>query len=307
MPQSAFELEPKLEVAEYASQYRPKTALSRGWEGEMRFVRWGCLALVGVATGCTSFSENHYFQSVCDPPNYFRLTIDGTAGLSAAKYISGYYDERAVDLLFNELKPVGPQPPQPANLMPAPTTSPNASPSPGAAGAPASTGGGAGGSAISGAAGSAPTVEAGGVTYDCAHGGRHDFAPLDPSKRGGAFVMVLSTNANAVADAIGNFADSNVAADAITNIVNRERVATLQTLEAQLAAASRRAGATKDELTKLFALVKTQDPPAAETQDAYLRILNAISRALGSPQSFLTLAEARKWFATARETTTGSQ
>jgi hypothetical protein len=64
-----------------------------------------CIALL---PGCaTTFKEHHYYQSVTPEgkvSNFYRLTVSGYAAMSSARYISGYYDERAVDIYFDELK-----------------------------------------------------------------------------------------------------------------------------------------------------------------------------------------------------------
>ena len=62
-----------------------------------------------VMSSCaTTFKENHYYQSINPKTqrvtNYYRLTVNGYAVMSSARYVSGYYDERAVDLYFNEVK-----------------------------------------------------------------------------------------------------------------------------------------------------------------------------------------------------------
>ena len=81
--------------------------------GLMRVVLAG-LGVLAIAGCGTSFRENHYFSSASDNPsregktNYFRVTVDGWAAFSAARYVSGYYDERAIDLFFNEVKPAAP-------------------------------------------------------------------------------------------------------------------------------------------------------------------------------------------------------
>lgn len=72
--------------------------------------RLALVCLIGLAlSGCaTTFKETHFFQSVHpatnQPTNYYRLTVKGYGSFSSTRYISGYYDERAVDLFFNELK-----------------------------------------------------------------------------------------------------------------------------------------------------------------------------------------------------------
>src|SRR5438132_3275792 len=77
----------------------------------LSWIRWNLaiLVLAVFVSGCvTTFHEDHYFQSASSrsghATNYFRLQVDGWAAFSSARYISGYYDERAVDLFFNEIK-----------------------------------------------------------------------------------------------------------------------------------------------------------------------------------------------------------
>jgi hypothetical protein len=61
-----------------------------------------CVGLVGCATW---FGETHYFKSVNpsgEPINYYRLKVEGGAVLSSARYASGFFDERALDIYFGE-------------------------------------------------------------------------------------------------------------------------------------------------------------------------------------------------------------
>src|SRR4051794_298126 len=58
--------------------------------------------------GCASvFDEKHFFKSKAvdaqgQPVNYYRVEVKGTTMLSSSRYISGYFDESAVDRYFNE-------------------------------------------------------------------------------------------------------------------------------------------------------------------------------------------------------------
>ena len=58
--------------------------------------------------GCTSFSQVYHFQSQPSapgsPPNYFRVKVSGDAQTAKTRYVAGFYDERAVDLYFNETR-----------------------------------------------------------------------------------------------------------------------------------------------------------------------------------------------------------
>ncbi|HLX72309.1 MAG TPA: hypothetical protein VKV04_22040 [Verrucomicrobiae bacterium] len=61
------------------------------------------VALVILLPGCSSFYEVHYFKSKnSDPPNFYRLRISGDTLFSSSRYISGYFDEQAVNNYFSE-------------------------------------------------------------------------------------------------------------------------------------------------------------------------------------------------------------
>ena len=65
------------------------------------------LLLYVVSTGCSSsFSEKHYFKSADaqgNPINYFRVSVSGNTFLSSSRYLSGYFDEKAVDSYFDQI------------------------------------------------------------------------------------------------------------------------------------------------------------------------------------------------------------
>lgn len=72
--------------------------------------RGSCVLLMCLlCTSCqASIVEDHYFKSVSGDSeratNYFRLRVRANSAFSETRYIAGYYDERAVDLYFNEYK-----------------------------------------------------------------------------------------------------------------------------------------------------------------------------------------------------------
>src|SRR5262245_32886513 len=66
------------------------------------------LVLTAMATtGCLSeLGEQHFFKSVDalgNPINYYRLSVQGSTVLTSARYVSGYFDERAVAAYFSEM------------------------------------------------------------------------------------------------------------------------------------------------------------------------------------------------------------
>ena len=156
-----------------------------------------------MLASCASFHEQHYFQTTDsrgEPINYFRVRVDGSSGLSNMRYLSGFFDERAVDLYFNEVKPTSATPDTAANIEPL-FQSNQKSP------------------------GTDTTI-----------------AGLEPTTHG-ALVMIFSSNPNAVADTIGQFAETQQVADALTNLVNRDRVRAARTSTRQQAIETKRLSA----------------------------------------------------------------
>lgn len=212
------------------------------------------VALPGCATG---FKEDHYFQSINprtnEVTNYYRLRVRGRAAGSSARYVSGYYDERAVDLFFNEVK----------------------------VGVTETTTGG--------------TREL--FSANLKDPGTQDqIKPLTPDDTHGTFVMILSTNASSVSRAIGQFAENQVIADAVTNLTNRDEILrNASALKGRVA----RAQATADELAGLMARLPSGDTPGKDaTEKALLRALNSIATGVsGIPTAFDDLDQAAIWFA----------
>jgi hypothetical protein len=234
--------------------------------------------LVGMAaclnlTACASqFGETHYLKTTDDTGrvvNIFRLTVSGDTELSNVRFLSGYYDERAIDLFFNEVN-----------------------------------------------AGDLSTQGVKPIFADYCEGAadaaacqamkerKLSVSPLGATPDNNkAFFMVLSTNADAIADTIGSFAQNQTVVGAMVGLATlgpRTEAAKVAASEgpvaAQRAAAFAELGAV---MTKINA-----DTGAATTDDdyrrsAYLTMLRTIAGGIApnSAPSFTTLQEADKWFA----------
>jgi hypothetical protein len=207
-------------------------------------------------TGCsTAVSENHYFAAFRDKHGddreavqFYRLSVDGNSQFANTRYLTGYFDERAVSLFFNELKS-----PSNQKLFDEAMTLP-----------------GSGGTKIT---------------------------PLSPAADNGAFVLIMSTNADAIANTIGSFAESQVVADSLTRLLNRDRFLAKTQSDAKLSI-------NKAEATSLVAQLSahTQAATAAATSElaaaSYRRALTAMAQSLGySGPEFSSLEKARDWFA----------
>lgn len=114
--------------------------------------------------------------------------------------------------------------------------------------------------------------------------------PLDPNQHG-RFAMILSTNADAIAETIGSFAESNVIADVLMKWSQKGKVDEIKKSESQLVAEKQRADAIKAELTGLVGKLTS----TTSTEESFIRILEAISRGIGAGRSFSGLDEASEW------------
>ena len=208
-------------------------------------------------TGCAAkIQEQHYFAAyrenvdgVREPVQFYRLAVDGSAQMSNTRYLTGYFDERAISLFFNEIKaPANQKVFDDAMVLP---------------GAPPGT----------------------------------KLTPLTPSPENGALVMIMSTNADAVASTIGSFAESQVVADSITRMLNRDRVLAKAQSDARLTVQKAEGTAL---VSQLDAQAKAARTAGSGTDAAanYLRALTTLARGLGyNGEDFAKLDDARTWFA----------
>ena len=216
----------------------------------------GLVSLAALASCSTVVQENRYFAAFKDkgdgsrePIQFYRLSVDGHSEFANTRYLTGYFDERAVSLFFNELK-------APTNQKLFDDTVP-------IPGAPAGT----------------------------------KLTPLSPTADNGAFVLIMSTNADAIASTIGSFAESQVVADALTRMLNRDRFVAKSQSDARLSVDKASATALVAQLTSA-----AQSASAAATGEqaaaSYRRALTALAHSLGyEGPEFDSLAKARDWFA----------
>ncbi len=153
--------------------------------------------ILTMCSGCVAnFGDYHYFATVRpdthEVVNVFRVNVSGSAQLTNARYIAGYYDERAVDLFFNEIKP-GNTKFFDYGCVAADT-----------------------------AAGCNNKKDAALATVPVGK---------DLGEQG-AFVMILSTDASAISSTIGSFAESNANVQSAMFLANRSANISAQTIRA---------------------------------------------------------------------------
>jgi hypothetical protein len=215
------------------------------------------IVLALLLCGChAGIRETHYFQTTSaskpdEPVNFFRLEVEGNATFTNARYVAGFYDERAVDLFFNEIKPS--------------------------------------------AAGDSRQLFGASLKDP---GSDIVLKPLSPGDRG-AFVLVLSSNADAIASAIGSFAESQEVANNIATLLNHGDLRKAVQSQTSFGGDQVLATAFANELNTVL------DPANLTTSTAsahasMLRALNLIAQSLGAPQSFATVPEVQAWLAVRR-------
>lgn len=220
--------------------------------------------------GCTAaVMDRHHFATV-DPQtnqiiNIFRVTVHGNAEMANVRYISGFYDQRAVDLFFNETRS-GALPPdlQSVGIDPIFRTCP----------APATE------ECLAGQARQLRTVPIGG-------------SPTDQ----GAFVMILSSNADAVAGTIGAFAENDLAVGSAMYLATRSDREEAAAVGARSGINNAMRAATMTELNTLVTGAANADEPTRKA--IYLQMLNATAAGLmpQAPPRFTEVDQARTWFA----------
>lgn len=224
------------------------------------------LAVTLLVTGCASFSEEHYFYTKDPsgtPINFFRVRVSGNTGFSRMRYVSGYYDERAVDLYFNEVK-------------------------------------------------NAPDANAGMeisplfVSNQKNPGTDDDISALTPPPEHGTLLMIFSSNPNSVAATIGQFAETQQNADAITNLLNHGEVQDLRAQTSTQTTTALKFTSAAAEITNITAGLPQDHATAtvaahkAQAQSTALSLLRALAVDLGGDGNFATTADARTWFAAQR-------
>ncbi|WP_417483998.1 hypothetical protein [Maricaulis salignorans] len=215
-----------------------------------------------LATACASnVTETHYFAAYSrdeprEPIEFFRLQVAADAQFSSSRFVAGFYDERAVDFLFDELR------------MDNGATSPS-----------------------SDASRQLSSLGSG-------EGAPDDISLLSPSMDNGAFVLIFSTNADSIARTIGSFSESEIVAQAVTNLLNQERFRGLEQSNARASAQISLANAmTVSFGQSLERAAQAQAGTAAEAE--YLRALGVLARSMGRAEPFSGFDEARGWFGAA--------
>lgn len=207
----------------------------------------GCIAAVLLTRCATGFQETHYFKSVNpktgEAVNFFKITIDGTTSMTKSRYVSGFYNQKAVEYFFNEFRSPASQE---LRLEPV-----------------------------------------GVATNDRRADGEE-----------GAFVLILSTNAKAVADTIGEMTDNEALTKAFNRLLRSDDIEAAERALASVEAVSDAARGSYSDITRTVAdldgLVQAGASSERLKQQA-VRIVGAIAAALGHADAITSFADAKSW------------
>jgi hypothetical protein len=202
-------------------------------------------AILALMTSCQSIRETHYFRDKAgNPPNYYRLQIKGYAFLTSSRYLSGNFDEEAVNYYFGEIAQAK--------------------------------------DAKFNAVKSNQTSEEG-------------IVPVGADGLNKKFVLLLSTNSDAISSAFGNFVESKETQKELARIINRDKLIELEDVRVIENTQEKK----RQKMTALgdsYLNSITAAESSASIRIKLLAYLNSIADYFGSPQNFKDLATAEKWF-----------
>lgn len=245
------------------------------------------LLLVCVSACTSTVQEKHIFATFGPATpgnpsgviNVFRLNVDAQTAFSNVRYLAGTYDERAVELFLNETKST-------------PYTVESSGPLKGVPGVFVWT---------------CPDTDDGspGNQKDPCKERYDDAMKLVPLSQGvpgqaegrRSFVIILSTNADAISETIGAFATNTQTIQSLNYLLHKETFDHLAQQTAMSPVVAQREAAVLSTLSSLFG---NYDEDSSEDLFRELSILQTLAIALEpeKPVSFDTIEEAKAWFAT---------
>lgn len=240
-----------------------------------RYVLHALLLAALLTTGCSSFHEQYLFRSGRPgKANYYRVTITGRTSFTASQFAAGLYDAEAVDTLFGELK-------GPGKLVSI---------------------GGTSFASQNQSDPQAPVEPVTGLTLVASSDSGTKLKPIQSIEgkpiKDQKFVFFLSSNANAIANAIQTYVDSDRIQTAMLSLLVKEDVQKLEAARATERDAVSRANTIAAAMDASVAPLGTGDSATgADVRTAALKALSVLASrsAIASPPSFRTVDEAEQW------------
>lgn len=209
----------------------------------LTFCGFGLLLL--FSSGCmSSFSEHHFFKSedaYGNPINYYKLSVSGKNFLSSTRYLSGYFDEKAVDAYFDQIA-------QPDK----------------------------------------------GLFTGSVNAAGDNVKPLGDVLKDRKLVLLLSSNSDAIAQQIGQFANNQAVMGDLTRLIYRDQVKEAHSAKTAADLQQMRGQALSDiGKTVIGELSDNADQSTAESN--LLFYANRLAAEFGNTVPFRDLNEARTW------------
>ena len=190
--------------------------------------------------------------------NYYRVTVNGRADGNQLRYLSGFFDEEALDIYFNTFS----QSKDGALLKPQVKQ----------------TGEGA-------------TAAAEKLSED-------ERREADPKNEGRKLVLLLSQNSEAVAEQIGSLAQSKAFADVVGKLVFADEIADLQGERLKASRATGIASRLKSNATALGEKLEDGSLAGDRANEQLLSLLKQVIAEMGGADAIAgidTFAQARAW------------
>lgn len=223
--------------------------------------------------GCASVSETHYFATVesgsqdTEPElvNVFRLRVGAWVGASNARYLAGNFDERAVDFFLNEVKSEDYVPSEGKGYGPAAIFS---------------------------------TCSAGSDSQCADRSSRLVSLPSgsDENSSYQTFVVILSSNANAIAETIGAFAENDLVIESFSYLLNKDTYTEQNRINAIAPLLETERRALTDTLVGQYETLTVAPVNSSAAEIAVLRTI-AMSLDPNSVIDFRDADGAEQWFA----------
>lgn len=241
-----------------------------------------CIMAIALSA-CASVKEQHYIGAFTKPSannptglvNVFRVNIKGNSGFANVRYITGTYDERAIDFFLNESK------------------AKDYSPSAGLKYGPQRIFeklecGDKEGKPIDEAACKKVYKDAVSVST----------LTTGPNGTNDSFVIILSTNANAIAETIGAITENEIAIKSVNYLLNKDTIEEAALITAKNADFA----ATRVTAAGTLGTLLTEDYAGSTSKDTSteLLILNLLANELSPGRGiyFSKIEEATAWFST---------
>lgn len=235
-------------------------------------IKWGILVWCAlIASGCAAnFQETHYFKihdKEGKTTNYMRLRITGNAQFTSAKYASGYYDQAALDKFFNttSAKNVGTQ------------------------------------QAVPNGNDQKPAKKSDDSSSNQSNTAGQSDQTITPVGNKGVLTLVLSTDASAILSVIGAFAENEIVANAMVNMVSGQSLKEVSETEIEFKETASLSKSLINELNTLMGKFPAEPKTVEDAEIALKNILSALSRASGGPAKINDFKEAAVWIETIKE------